>query len=152
MCGRLLRILTVLLLWGGTLFAQDNTYWLGKAAEQGFPDAQYKIGLIFASGQSVPRDFRKAAIWFAKAAEQGKVEAQCALARLYMWGCGVPQDSVEAYKWFSVAVASIAEDNENAPKARQYRYLLMMQMSPDQIVEGQRRADEFLSTATADEP
>ncbi len=50
--------------------------WYRKAAEQGFADAQYNLGLAYLHGQGVKKDDQEAADWFRKAAEQGQSRAQ----------------------------------------------------------------------------
>ncbi len=65
--------------------------------------AQYFIGVMYANGQGVDRDFAAAAEWYRKAAEQGVAAAQARLGRLYEDGQGVPRDMEFAYAWYAVA-------------------------------------------------
>jgi len=65
--------------------------------------AQYFIGVMFANGQGVERDYAAAAEWYRKAAEKGVAAAQTKLGRLYAEGKGVPRDMEYAYAWYSVA-------------------------------------------------
>lgn len=44
---------------------------LREAAEQGFADAHYYLGLLYEDGKEVPQNHKKAAEWDRKAAEQG---------------------------------------------------------------------------------
>jgi len=44
---------------------------LRARAEQGDAGAQLSLGLMYAIGQGVPRDYAQAAAWYRKAAEQG---------------------------------------------------------------------------------
>ncbi len=69
-------------------------------ADQGAPHAAYNLGLMYARGEGVPKDFTKAASYYQKAAEQGIVEAEYNLGVLYSNGEGVPKDEREAMKWF----------------------------------------------------
>jgi TPR repeat protein len=69
-------------------------------ADQGAPHAQYNMGLLYARGEGVGRDFAKAADYYRKAADQGIVEAEYNLGVLYSNGQGVPKDDAEASKWF----------------------------------------------------
>ena len=50
--------------------------WLHLAAEQGHPDAQLRLGLMYALGEGVPTDDAEAMRWFRLAAEQGNESAQ----------------------------------------------------------------------------
>lgn len=77
--------------------------WLHEMAENGVSDAQYEMGVRYASGDGVPLDRIKAASWYRKAAEQGHPEAQNNLGRAYALGEGVTRNSTRAVKWFSRA-------------------------------------------------
>lgn len=74
-----------------------------QAAEQGKPEAQTDLGIMYATGDGVSKDPTEAAKWFRKAAEQGFARAQNNLGVMYEGGNGVPQDNVEAVKWFRAA-------------------------------------------------
>jgi len=45
--------------------------WYLLAAEQGFANAQYNLGVMYANGEGVPEDDKQAVKWFRLAAEQG---------------------------------------------------------------------------------
>ena len=45
-------------------------------AEQGIPEAQFNLGLMYDKGQGVPQDYAEAVKWYRKAAEQGNAKAQ----------------------------------------------------------------------------
>ena len=53
--------------------SKQAVYWYTKAAEQGFANAQYRLGYIYdyGDGKEVPQDFKQAFFWYSKAAEQG---------------------------------------------------------------------------------
>ncbi len=72
-------------------------------AEQGDANAQYNMGLLYALGQGVPQDFKRAAEWYEKAAQQGVAAAQYNLGVIYANGQGVPQNVTEARQWFARA-------------------------------------------------
>ena len=73
---------------------------LREAAEQGYADAQYNLGLIYYEGEGVAQDYEEAAKWYRKAAEQGYISAQIALGGIYYCGQGVPLNYLDAIKWF----------------------------------------------------
>jgi TPR repeat protein len=75
-------------------------------AEQGNAEAQLNLGLMYAFGKGVPRNYSFAEKWYGKAAEQGNGVAQFNLGRMYEEGQGVPQNYSEAYIWYSLAVSS----------------------------------------------
>ena len=56
---------------------------LKKAAENGDPEAQYRLGLRFEQGQDVIKDFPEAAEWFTRAVARDHPQAMLDLARLY---------------------------------------------------------------------
>lgn len=56
--------------------------WFRKAAEQGFDDGQYELGLAYEEGRGVQQDKAEALKWLQKAAEQGHSGAQLRLKRL----------------------------------------------------------------------
>ena len=78
--------------------------WMALAAEQGFAEAQFKMGNPFNNN----REYGKAAQWYRKAAEQGHSFSQQMLTYFYSDGRGLPQDFCQAYAW-----AKLAADPEN---------------------------------------
>ena len=57
--------------------------WYRKAAEQNLAEAQYNLGIYYATGQGVAKDEVEAVKWWRKAAEQNIADAQCDLGRCY---------------------------------------------------------------------
>ncbi|MCL5098719.1 MAG: sel1 repeat family protein [Candidatus Omnitrophica bacterium] len=106
-------------------------------ADQGNADAQFILGERYYDGLGVPRDYAESARWFRKAADQGHSKAQCNLGIMHFLGRGVPQDYLEAYKWIELA------GRGGYPGAAKARATLIKRMTPEQIAEGQHRADEF---------
>lgn len=72
-------------------------------AEQGSAAAQNNLGLMYDTGQGVPRDDATAVEWYRKAAERGYAVAQSNLGFMYDTGQGVPQDDATAVEWFRKA-------------------------------------------------
>ncbi|MHC5136949.1 MAG: SEL1-like repeat protein, partial [Planctomycetota bacterium] len=68
-------------------------------AEQGDPAAQYRVGMMYYSGQQVPQNSALAALWFTKAARQGYSDAQYFLSLIYGLGEGVTQSDRKAAEW-----------------------------------------------------
>lgn len=77
--------------------------WLRKAAEQGLPQAQYNLGLLYENGEGLPRSQADATTWFRLAAGQGHTDAQVSLATQYFLGRGAPKDYAEAARWYEAA-------------------------------------------------
>jgi hypothetical protein len=74
-----------------------------SAAEQGDPEAQLELGLMYLHGRGVRVNYAKARMWLLKAAEQDDPDAQHELGLMYYYGRGVAVDRAEAYKWFKLA-------------------------------------------------
>lgn len=78
---------------------------LMRLGAQGNASAQNQLGQLYASGQSVPRDYATARRWFEKAAAQGHGWAQNQLGHLSADGLGGPQDYTKARQWWEQAAA-----------------------------------------------
>lgn len=72
-------------------------------AEQGFAEAQFTLGRMYAQGQGVTQDYSEAARWFRRAADQGESRAQFSLGAFYDSGLGVTKDYAEAVRWYRLA-------------------------------------------------
>ena len=53
------------------------------AAEQGDADAQFNLGVAYATGRGVPQDDAETVRWYRLAAEQGNASAQANLGFMY---------------------------------------------------------------------
>ena len=87
---------------------------LRTQSDKGNATAQVVLGLLYATGNSVPQDYIQARAWFEQAAAQGEAGAQTALGLLYYFGHGVPQDYARARQWFEQAAAqgeALAQSN-----------------------------------------
>jgi TPR repeat protein len=81
-----------------------------KAAGESDPEAAYRIGLLYASGEGVLRSVADAAAWYKEAAKAGHTEAQYCLGQIYLHGSnGGPPES-----WFAAACEF---DSEAAARA-----------------------------------
>ena len=76
--------------------------WLEKAAEQGYPDAQYNLGVLHSNGEGgLPVSKEKARVWYEKAAEQGHLKAQFNLAFMHSNGEGGPVSQEHCLFWMT---------------------------------------------------
>jgi TPR repeat protein len=82
------------------LASRQELTLLRRAAEQGNVEAQWQLGLLYASGEGLDLNFVEAASWIERAAEQGFVRAQSVLAWLYANGLGVEHDDGKAGYWY----------------------------------------------------
>ncbi len=97
-------IIFVLLMLPTIIFAQAAGFDATKLlAEQGHVEAQYNLGLMYASGDGVPENDAEAVKWFRLAAEQGFVLAQHDLGNMYYSGRGALKNDAEAVKWYRLA-------------------------------------------------
>lgn len=104
------------------------------AAEQGNLAAQYHLGLMYARGEGVRKDFAEAARWFGRAADGGHSHSQFILGHMYAKGDGVTVDRAQAHMWFTAAAAN------GWWKAREARERLVdAGMTPQEVVEAGKR-------------
>ena len=84
---------------------------LRQAADQGDPEAQFKLGAAHADvlGET------EAIAWLRAAASQGHFAAQFTLASRYEGGIGVPQDHAEAIVWYRLAAEQDLTDSQAGP-------------------------------------
>jgi uncharacterized protein len=114
--------------------------WFMKSAEQGFADAQWAVADCYFDGKGVRRNYKKAVEWSLKASEQRFAQSYRTLGQCYARGLGVKKDAVEAYKWF---ILYEVEDSRWAKTARN-ELENRENMTPEQIAEAKRRAENFL--------
>ena len=69
-------------------------------AERGAADAQAELGVRYAAGRGVERDYGEAVSWYRRAVEQGDARAQVELGFAYERGRGVEQNDDEAVRWY----------------------------------------------------
>jgi len=72
-------------------------------AKQGHALAQHNLGVMYAKGQGIPRNYKTATTWYTLAAEKGDVSAQYSLGWMYDKGVGVLQNDKTAVKWYTLA-------------------------------------------------
>ena len=97
-----LLVLVIILLANLSLWAQNANYYRA-AANRGDKVAQYNLGVCYAQGYGVMKDYKQAVYWYTKAANQGHVGSQYNLGIYYWQGCGVSQDYNQSAYWFSKA-------------------------------------------------
>jgi hypothetical protein len=109
-----------------------------EAAALGHARAQNGLGVLYQDGAGVRKDMKEAARWFLESASRGYAFGMYNPALMYRDGTGLMPNDVEAYKWFYLA-SSINFDI----KAEFERNALGARMSPAQIAEAKRRAQEW---------
>lgn len=84
-----------------------------RMAEQGNPEAQYMLGIMYEDGSGVEQNLAKAFLWYEKSALQGYQDAQSTLAWMYDTGEGVPQDYYKAAQWYKKAAIQGDPESQN---------------------------------------
>jgi TPR repeat protein len=115
--------------------------WYRHAAEAGYADAQYNLGVMYRKGQGVPKDYAEAIKWYRRAAEAGDADAQAVLGIAYAIGKGVPQDYIAAHMWLNLAASTGDEKVTNF-----FHAIIASQMSPAEIERAQARAKKCLAS------
>jgi hypothetical protein len=115
--------------------------WL-PLAQQGNPEAQFGISMLYYRGHGVPQSYADALLWMRRAADEGHYPAQFTLGSMYEYGVGVAPDLAQALMWFSLATAR-ADRARLRTIAAHERDRLTARMSAAQIAEAQRLAREW---------
>lgn len=63
-----------------------------------------RMGLLYATGTGVQKDYVAALAWYQRAADNGSASAMNNIATMYFHGLGVPQSFEETVKWLRLAV------------------------------------------------
>lgn len=135
--------------------------WIRKASDQGEPNAQYSLGLMYQNGgQDVPQDYAEAMRWFRKAAGQGEARAQIVLGLMYENGQGTLQDYAEAVKWYLKAAGQgdpnaqtrlglMYENGHGVPQDYVQAHMWFNLSSTAGNYFGQRARDEIVNKMTS---
>jgi TPR repeat protein len=105
--------------------------------------AQLFLGFMYAKGLGLAPDLTTAAEWYDRAAEQDNMLAQIRLGFMYRRGEGVTQDLIQAYLWAALAAR---QQSHVQTVAEALQESLAAEMTPDQIVEAERLAGEWIET------
>src|SRR5215471_9505906 len=106
-CSIFLLFLGSTAAWAGCRAVFDETpratndfAHLVDRAQQGNPDAQFRLALAYESGTGTSQDYAAAVRWYKSAADAGVPAAQNNLGSMYGRGLGVTKDDAEALKWY----------------------------------------------------
>ncbi|MGM0423071.1 MAG: tetratricopeptide repeat protein [Pseudomonadota bacterium] len=106
-------------------------------------NAMLNIATMYAEGLAVDKNFETAFDWYTKSAEHGNPAAQFLLGSVHIKGHpelpNLKGDMVTAYMWFRIA-AKQKELPEIGEVADEFSKRLVQQLSPDQIMEAEKRA------------
>ncbi len=76
-------------------------------------EAMNRLGVLYAEGRGVSRDYSAALGWYRRAAAYGSSSALSNLATMYFYGFGVPQSYPKAVQLLQIAVRGGAADAQN---------------------------------------
>lgn len=71
-----------------------------REARTGNPEAHYCLGLMFARGQGIDKDYPAALSWFTKAYDLGFLNSGYFLGKMHLLGLGTPKDVSKAERYF----------------------------------------------------
>lgn len=71
-----------------------------KLIDEADSTALSRLGLMYAAGRDIPKNYEKAVKFLTYAAEQGDSSVEPLLAAFYETGKGVEQDYYKAYRWY----------------------------------------------------
>jgi TPR repeat protein len=138
-------------------------------AEEGSPDAQNGLGVLYDNGYGVVMDHAKAAEWFKKAAEQGNAAGEIDLALEYDLGRGVPKNDTMAAYWYhkaadqglpvaQLALGQMYADGRSLPHDLVQAYFWMSQAishfpkgDKDDLTKANAARDKIASTMSAEQ-
>ncbi|MEI8192127.1 MAG: tetratricopeptide repeat protein [candidate division NC10 bacterium] len=90
--------------------------WFRQAADQRYPEGQFRLGAMCGRGWGVPKDSKEEAKWMREAALLGHAKAQVRLSNLYRQGEGVPRDEEESAGWRHRADLQSPADAPSSPR------------------------------------
>lgn len=88
------------------LDTQTAVEWFTKSAERDYAPAQVNLGVLYANGWGVPRNYAQALYWFNRAAAQHYARSYYNLGILFLEGTGVRRDYEQALRYFRLGAAS----------------------------------------------
>lgn len=100
----------------GPLFVESlprEVVKLQALAEKGDADAEQQLGVRYAKGDGVKRNYAEAMALFRKAAAQGNLKAVNDVGIMYFYGEGVPRNVDEAARWYRQAAEAGLPAAEN---------------------------------------
>lgn len=77
--------------------------WYTKAAESGYPYAEYLLGYCYENGTGVEIDLSRAFYWYEKAAHHHEISGMRCLGECYMHGKGTRANPEKGVKWLKRA-------------------------------------------------
>jgi uncharacterized protein len=86
-------------IWLKAEFKEARFHYIRFNAEKGQADSEYRLGLIFETGEHGVQSDKEAHKWFLRAAFHGIAAAQAKVCEYCRDGRGVAKNDEEAFKW-----------------------------------------------------
>jgi TPR repeat protein len=129
--------------------AQDNqraVVLFEQSAAAGDILSASNLAKMYEFGMGVEQDDARAAAWHRKAANMGDPLSQFNASIMYYKGQGVRRDRAEAAKWWTLAMM---HGGKFAETVRQSVESAEAKLTPEEIAEGKRRAEEWIKVREA---
>ena len=104
-------------------------YWFEKAANQGFDNSQYELGLMYATGKGVIQNYQNAIFYWQQAATQGNENAKKALQVL----AEMEQKENEDYRKKQEEQQRLLEERQQAEQQRLLEEKQMLNRQQEQL-------------------
>jgi TPR repeat protein len=101
-------------IWVAAEFKEARFYYIRFRAEKGDPASEYRMGLIYETGEHGVQSAYEAHKWLLRAAFHGVAPAQAKVSEYCRDGRGVTRNNEEAFKWCRKA----AEQGHTASQLR----------------------------------
>jgi hypothetical protein len=112
-----------------------------KAANQGYLQAQYHIGLMYYNGgECMGQDLGEAAKWLKTAAERGLADAQRVYGKMCFNGEGVTRDRVTACMWMILA------SSRGSGEAKSLLKFMTSELTQDELSMAREKARNWKSS------
>jgi len=132
---------------GIALNYQAAQQYYSNAVVQGRLDCLNNLGLTYQGG-GINTNPALAVKCFRDAVVRGDGRAMLNLGRMYESGTGVDKDPVEAYKWFTLALRrGVLVAKHYQEELRGASPLVKTHLTPEQIAESTRRANDYAQVA-----
>jgi len=115
---------------------------LSKLADRKYAEAQVDLGLLYYSGEYLPKNYLKAVDLVKNAAKQKNPSAYAAFCKFYTEQKAIKRDDIEAYKWCDLAIATL-ESGKEKEYALDRIHALANRMSDQQIENAMKREEPW---------
>ncbi len=128
--------------------AGEALSWYIKAAKQGLPPAQCRLGLLYLDGKIIPQDLQLAIQWLEAAAKQNYVPAQFELGIAYLFGeRGILLDPQKGIHWLETTANN--NEPESGAAAGYAAYILgTLYLNGEHVTQSDAEGTKWFTIAT----